>query len=64
LQSLIGLRDEIKTAKDIDITGMRNSHRLRQNAQKTVDELFSPMKPLNEDRSSREKSTRKINQCM
>jgi hypothetical protein len=34
---------------------MRNSHRLRQNAQKTVDELFSPMKPLNEDRSSREK---------
>jgi hypothetical protein len=55
LQSLIGLRDEIKTAKDIDITGMRNSHRLRQNAQKTVDELSSPMKPLNEDRSSREK---------
>jgi hypothetical protein len=33
---------------------MRNSDRVRQNAQTIVDELFSSMKPLNEDRSSRE----------
>jgi hypothetical protein len=46
LQFLTGFRDEIKAVvTGINIAGMENTDRVRQTAQKTVDELFSLMKP-------------------
>jgi hypothetical protein len=46
LRFLTDFRDEIRAvAAGINIAGMDNTDRVRQNAQKTIDELFSLMKP-------------------
>jgi hypothetical protein len=46
LRFLTDFRDEIKAvASGINIAGMDNTDRVRQSAQKTIDELFSLMKP-------------------
>ena len=46
LRFLTDFRDEIKAVvKGVNIAGMDNTDRVRQFAQKTVDELFSLMKP-------------------
>ena len=46
LRFLTDFRDEIKAVvSGINIAGMDNTDRVRQNAQKTIDELFSLMKP-------------------
>jgi hypothetical protein len=47
LQFLTDFRDEIKAVvKGVDIAGMDNTDCVWLTAQQTVDELFSPMKPL------------------
>jgi len=46
LRFLTDFRDEIKAVvKGVNIAGMENTDRVRQAAQRTVDELFSLMKP-------------------
>jgi putative N-acetylmannosamine-6-phosphate epimerase len=46
LRFLTDFRDEIKAVvTGINIAGMDNTDRVRQTAQRTVDELFSLMKP-------------------
>ncbi len=46
LRFLTDFRDEIRAvAAGINIAGMDNTDRVRQVAQKTIDELFSLMKP-------------------
>ncbi len=46
LRFLTDFRDEIRAVvTGIDIAGMDNTDRVRQIAQKTIDELFSLMKP-------------------
>lgn len=50
LRFLTDFRDEIKAVvRQINISGMKNTERVRQAAQKTVDELFSLMKPPSVD---------------
>ena len=50
LSFLSDFRDEIKAvASGINIAGMDNADRVRQSAQKTIDELFSLMKPSSVD---------------
>jgi len=50
LRFLSDFRDEIKAVvKGVNIAGMENTDRVRQVAQRTVDELFSLMKPPNLD---------------
>ena len=47
---LTDFRDEIKAVvAQIDIAGVVDSRAIRQTAQRTVDELFSLMKPPSED---------------
>jgi hypothetical protein len=46
LRFLTDFRDEIRAVvTGINIAGMDNSDRVRRTAQKTIDELFSLMKP-------------------
>jgi hypothetical protein len=46
LRFLTDFRDEIKAVvRQIRIAGLEDSERVRQSAQRTVDELFSLMKP-------------------
>ena len=46
LRFLTDFRDEIKAVVGgVNITGMESTERVRQVAQRTVDELFSLMKP-------------------
>src|SRR5260221_14502833 len=46
LRFLTDFRDEIRAVvKGINIAGMDNTDRVRQSAQRTVDEMFSLMKP-------------------
>ena len=46
LRFLTDFRDEIKAVVDgVNIAGLENSDRVRQVAQRTIDELFSLMKP-------------------
>ncbi|ERF79982.1 hypothetical protein JQ559_31335 [Bradyrhizobium viridifuturi] len=46
LRFLSDFRDEIKAVVDgVNIAGLENSDRVRQVAQRTIDELFSLMKP-------------------
>ena len=50
LRFLTDFRDEIKAVvKGVNIAGMDNTDRVRQVAQRTVDELFSLMKPPSVD---------------
>jgi hypothetical protein len=50
LRFLTDFRDEIKAVvKGINIAGMDETDRVRQIAQRTVDELFSLMKPPSAD---------------
>jgi putative N-acetylmannosamine-6-phosphate epimerase len=50
LRFLTDFRDEIRAvAKGINIAGMDNTDRVRQTAEKTIDELFSLMKPPSVD---------------
>jgi putative N-acetylmannosamine-6-phosphate epimerase len=50
LRFLTDFRDEIRAVvAGINIAGMENTDRVRQIAQKTVDELFSLMKPPSVD---------------
>ena len=50
LSFLSDLRDEIKAVVDqVNIGGLADASRVRQTAQKTVDELFSLMKPPSVD---------------
>jgi putative N-acetylmannosamine-6-phosphate epimerase len=50
LRFLTDFRDEIRAvAAGINIAGMENTDRVRQVAQKTIDELFSLMKPPSVD---------------
>jgi len=50
LRFLTDLRDEIKAVVNgVNIAGMDNTERVRQVAQRTVDELFSLMKPPSTD---------------
>jgi hypothetical protein len=50
LRFLTDFRDEIRAVvAGINIAGMENSQGVRQTAQKTVDELFSLMKPPSAD---------------
>lgn len=50
LRFLTDFRDEIKAVVNgVNIAGMDNSDRVRAVAQKTVDELFSLMKPPSSD---------------
>jgi hypothetical protein len=50
LRFLTDFRDEIKAVvSQIKISGMEDTNRVRQTAQKTVDELFSLMKPPSVD---------------
>jgi hypothetical protein len=52
LSFLTDFRDEIKAVVNgINIVGMQDANRVRQTAQKTVDELFSLMKPPSTDPS-------------
>ena len=47
---LTDFRDEIKAdVKGVNIAGMENSDHVRATAQRTVDELFSLMKPPSSD---------------
>jgi len=47
---LTGFRDEIKAVvRGVNIAGMDETDRVRQVAQRTVDELFSLMKPPSAD---------------
>jgi hypothetical protein len=50
LRFLTDFRDEIRAVvKGVNIAGMDNTDRVRQATQRTVDELFSLMKPLSVD---------------
>jgi len=50
LRFLTDFRDEIKAVVNgVNIAGMDNTERVRQVAQRTVDELFSLMKPPSTD---------------
>ena len=50
LRFLTDFRDEIKAVVNgINIAGMDNSDRVRATAQRTIDELFSLMKPPSSD---------------
>jgi hypothetical protein len=50
LSFLTGFRDELKAVvSQIKIAGTGNSHKVRQAAQDTLDELFSLMKPPSTD---------------
>jgi hypothetical protein len=50
LKFLTDFRDEIKAVvNQVNIAGMDDAKRVRQVAQKTVDELFSLMKPPSSD---------------
>jgi len=50
LRFLSDFRDEIHAVVNgINIAGMENTHRVRQTARKTVDELFSLMKEPSTD---------------
>jgi hypothetical protein len=50
LRFLTDFRDEIKAVvKGINIAGMENTERVREVATQSVDELFSLMKPPNND---------------
>jgi hypothetical protein len=50
LRFLTDFRDEIRAVvKGVNIAGMDNTDRVRQVAQRTVDELFSLMKPPSVD---------------
>jgi len=50
LRLLTDFRDEISAVvKGINIAGMDNTDRVRQIAQKNIDELFSLMKPPSSD---------------
>ena len=50
LRFLTDFRDEIKAVvSGINIAGMDNTDRVRQSAQKAIDELFSLMKPPSVD---------------
>ena len=50
LRFLSDFRDEIKAVvRQVNIAGMQDTDRVRQTAQQTVDELFSLMKPPNND---------------
>jgi hypothetical protein len=50
LSFLSGFRDEIKSVvSQVRILGSADTHQVRQTAQKTVDELFSLMKPPSTD---------------
>ena len=50
LRFLTDFRDEIKAVvKGVGIAGMENTDQVRQAAQRTVDELFSLMKPPSAD---------------
>jgi hypothetical protein len=50
LRFLTDFRDEIKAVVGgVNIAGMEDTHRVRQSAQRTVDELFSLMKPPSTD---------------
>ncbi|HSY29295.1 MAG TPA: hypothetical protein VK832_17415 [Burkholderiaceae bacterium] len=50
LRFLTDFRDEIRAVvKGINIAGMDNTDRVRQIAQKNIDELFSLMKPPSSD---------------
>ena len=50
LRFLTEFRDEIKAVvNQVNIAGMDNTDRVRATAQQTVDELFSLMKPPNND---------------
>ena len=50
LRFLTDFRDEIKAVVNgVNITGMESTDRVRAVAQKTVDELFSLMKPPSTD---------------
>lgn len=50
LRFLTDFRDEIKAVVGgVHIAGMEDTHRVRQSAQQTVDELFSLMKPPSTD---------------
>ena len=50
LRFLTDFRDEIKAAvRQVNIAGVDDASRVRQTAQRTVDELFSLMKPPSTD---------------
>ena len=50
LRFLTDFRDEIRAVvAGINIAGMEDTDRVRQTAQKTIDELFSMMKPPSAD---------------
>jgi hypothetical protein len=50
LRFLTDFRDEIKAVvRQINIAGIDDTNRVRQTAQRTVDELFSLMKPPRTD---------------
>ena len=50
LRFLTDFRDEIRAVvTGINIAGMDNTDRVRQTAQKTIEELFSLMKPPSND---------------
>jgi hypothetical protein len=50
LRFLTDFRDEIKAVvKQVNIAGVDDASRVRQTAQRTVDELFSLMKPPSTD---------------
>jgi hypothetical protein len=50
LRFLTDFRDEIKAVvRQINIAGIDDTNRVRQSAQRTVDELFSLMKPPRTD---------------
>lgn len=50
LRFLTDFRDEIRAVvNQVNIAGMEDTDRVRQTAQKTVDELFSLMKPPSVD---------------
>ena len=50
LRFLTDFRDEIRAVvKGVNIAGMENTDRVRQIAQRTIDELFSLMKPPSVD---------------
>lgn len=50
LRFLTDFRDEIKVVVDkVNIAGINDPTRVRQTAQKTIDELFSLMKPPSVD---------------
>jgi hypothetical protein len=50
LRFLTDFRDEIKAVVGgVNIAGMEDTNRVRQSAQRTVDELFSLMKPPSAD---------------